>query len=207
MRVHRAISRREAVTLVETLVVIAIIALVVGLLIPAVHASREAARRATCASNLHQLNVAMTYFIDTRREFPEVRPPNVVGGWAIELLPFMEETALADGLSGHPSLNPIGPIELARLRPHIMNCPSAYEGDSTIATVPPSHYTAVFDRKKNVRKARWRIGELTTDARMPWITSPELEPGGSADLCPHNGQYHLAGGDVDAHGVGLAAGR
>jgi prepilin-type N-terminal cleavage/methylation domain-containing protein len=209
VRLCRVRSSRSAVTLVELLVVIAIIALLVGLLIPAVHASREAARRTTCASNLHQLDVAMTYFVDARRSFPEVCPPNAVGGWAIEILPFIEESVLADGLSGHPSLSPLAKIELARQRPHIMRCPSAYEGDSTIATVPASHYTAVFDRKKNVRKARWEFGELTIDARMPWMTSPELSPGGAADLCPHNGQFQYVYGNMDssAHGVSLSAGR
>jgi hypothetical protein len=153
---------------------------------------------------LHQLAVAMTHFIDARHELPEASPPNAIGGWAIELLPFMEDTNLADGLSGHPPLDAPAPLKLARGRPVIMKCPSAYVGDSTIATIPASHYTAVIDRRRNARHAIWRIGELTTDARMPWVTSPELAPGAPADRAPHNGGYHIiSGSGRKAHGVRL----
>jgi len=208
VRVRSIVANRAATTLIETLVVIAIIGLLLALLFPALLASREGARRATCASNLHQLDVAMTHFIDARHKFPEVRPPEAIGGWAIELLPFMEDDNLADGLSGHPPLDPLVLLELARMRPEIMICPSAYDGDSTIATVPVSHYTAVFDRRRNFKHARWWIGELTTDARMPWVTSPELAVGGPADRAPHNGGYHIVRGTgAAAHGVWLMPGK
>jgi competence protein ComGC len=72
MRIPRHATRLRATTLVELLVVLAIIALLIGLLIPAIHASREAARRTTCAGNLHQLAIAVTHFIDARHELPEV---------------------------------------------------------------------------------------------------------------------------------------
>jgi prepilin-type N-terminal cleavage/methylation domain-containing protein len=57
---------RAAFTLIELLVVLAVITLMVALLLPAVHAAREAARRAHCQSNLHQLGVAIFHHVDAR---------------------------------------------------------------------------------------------------------------------------------------------
>ncbi len=68
-------SRRTAFTLIELLVVIAIIGLIVALLLPAVQAAREAARRSQCKSNLRQIGLALTQYLDRegeRGKFPDV---------------------------------------------------------------------------------------------------------------------------------------
>jgi prepilin-type N-terminal cleavage/methylation domain-containing protein len=98
-------STRSAFTLVELLVVIAIIGVLVALLLPAVQAAREAARRTQCTNQLKQIGLAIHNYHDTFGRSPLSNPrcPNVgvpMGnkrwGWIPMLLPFMEQTALYD---------------------------------------------------------------------------------------------------------------
>lgn len=106
MRVKaRAGDGRRAFTLVELLVVIAIIGTLVGLLLPAVQAAREAARRSLCSNNLKQLALGCLNFADVQRE--RLPPPFYVGGiinaspgvkmgWICGILPFIEEQRTFD---------------------------------------------------------------------------------------------------------------
>lgn len=96
------ITHRAGFTLVELLVVIAIIGILISLLLPAVQAAREAARRVACMNNLVQLGVALHNYENAH----EVLPPGVVHpqgpirsepagyhmSWLVQLLPYLEET-------------------------------------------------------------------------------------------------------------------
>ena len=89
---------RPAFTLVELLVVIAIIGVLIALLLPAVQAAREAARRSQCSNNLKQLGLAMHNFHDVYNVLPFARtggrPQSI--SWAPLILPYMEQTTLLD---------------------------------------------------------------------------------------------------------------
>jgi prepilin-type N-terminal cleavage/methylation domain-containing protein/prepilin-type processing-associated H-X9-DG protein len=92
----RAAGRRTAFTLVELLVVITIIAMLMGLLLPAVQGAREAGRRTTCTNNLFQLALAAVksdeqsgFIPGWRNKHPQPSNTNAVS-WPVPLLPFME---------------------------------------------------------------------------------------------------------------------
>ncbi len=100
---------RGAFTLVELLVVISIIGMLVSLLLPAVQAARETARRMQCSNNLRQIAMAMHNYIDTQQHFPSggfgvgfaPHPDmgmgaNQPGGFFYVLLPYLEHKQLFD---------------------------------------------------------------------------------------------------------------
>jgi len=107
-------------TLVELLVVIAIIGILVALLLPAVQAAREAARRARCVNNIRQIGIAFQTYHDAQKYYPQYHNPVIPAGftendyvaqggyskwigptWTITILPYIEEQALFDRFYNH----------------------------------------------------------------------------------------------------------
>jgi prepilin-type N-terminal cleavage/methylation domain-containing protein len=86
--------RRGAFTLVELLVVIAIIGILIALLLPAVQAAREAARRTQCLNHLKQIGLGMHGFHDVRKGLPPSRLTNHHATWLFLIRPYMEDSAL-----------------------------------------------------------------------------------------------------------------
>jgi prepilin-type N-terminal cleavage/methylation domain-containing protein/prepilin-type processing-associated H-X9-DG protein len=164
-------SKRHGLTLIEVLVVIAVIAVLIGLLVPAVQKVREAASRIQCANNLKQFGLALHGFHDVHGQFP---PGQVKGalpkwgvpqaglnhGWAPFILPWIEEQNLYntyhwDLFSADQANQPLMAQPLT-----LFQCPSA----------PPNrYYTAPpFSPAPDGKKA------ACGDYAPPWGVNPVL---------------------------------
>ncbi|TWU63208.1 hypothetical protein V7x_49480 [Crateriforma conspicua] len=88
---------RSGFTLVELLVVIAVIGILVSLLLPAVQSAREASRRMSCGNNIRQLGLAMQNYHSAFKRFPGIGQ-NINNGWSLhaQLLPYAEQSQVAD---------------------------------------------------------------------------------------------------------------
>jgi len=116
-------------TLVELLVVIAIIGILIALLLPAVQAAREAARRTQCANNLKQIATALHLYHDSNRRFPpghisDCSPRRDDTCWTISILPFMEQRALYDAYDFQVPNDHTNNIPVVQTVVNTMNCPS-----------------------------------------------------------------------------------
>ncbi len=125
-------SRTRGFTLVELLVVIAIIGILVAMLLPAVNAAREAARKTTCIDNIKNLGLACNNHLSAKKTFPPGKVTRDNSGddtedmtnWAIEILPFIEEGGLYDRYDHKVgNLHVRNRIVLQTILP-IFNCPS-----------------------------------------------------------------------------------
>ena len=126
-------NRRRAFTLVELLVVIAIIGILIGMLLPAVQAVREAARRVQCSNNLRQIGIASLNYESALQTLP---PPNIGGGdfsmlgsTFVLLLPWLEQGNRFDQYDLEMPISAPGNLELTSDVLPVYLCPSMQRTD------------------------------------------------------------------------------
>jgi len=140
-------------TLVELLVVIAIIGILVALLLPAIQAAREAARRTQCMNNLKQIGLGIQNHHDSKRIFPtagsnsddfytevavveNLKPSFARYGWGFQILPYIEENNVFQAARGYRPIDPIpalGNRSLLEIPIQVYSCPSRGQRVSAIA--------------------------------------------------------------------------
>lgn len=165
-QVRLGTHRHTGFTLVEILVVIAIIGMLVAIALPAIQMARESARRSSCGNNLKQLGLAAKLHADLHGHFPTggwgqqwVGNPNQgfgtkqPGGWIYNVLPFIEQQPLRDlglGQSGKSLEESLG--QLMQNPVEVLNCPSRrssetypYKGPTTLSNATPPEMVAKSD--------------------------------------------------------------
>jgi prepilin-type N-terminal cleavage/methylation domain-containing protein len=181
---------RRAFTLIELLVVLAIIAVLLGLLLPAVSAARQRAMETVCKNNLNQINLAVAQLVETQKRLPAPGNSGAVGGWTIEVLPFLDQKDLRDRVT------PGGPISAAPdfllRQPRILTCPIRTAADPPDATaMDHAHYILV----PVAGRQSYDVFDAPLDVKVPWASGPEMA---YADVVrqigPHNRGFFVARG-------------
>jgi prepilin-type N-terminal cleavage/methylation domain-containing protein len=201
------IRHRRAFTLVELLVVIAIIGILIALLLPAVQAAREAARRSQCINNLKQLGLGVLNYNSAKKYFPTAGS-NVGatpqwnttplgferGSWLFQILPFIEEQQLYDlGKNvGAYSLQALGGKDLAEMAIPSFNCPT--RGSRTSLVTDTAHLYHVNDYVAGV--CNYALNDWTSDVYTKYNDQP------TADIRA-NGGYPPIGSDFNRNGAAL----
>jgi prepilin-type N-terminal cleavage/methylation domain-containing protein/prepilin-type processing-associated H-X9-DG protein len=144
--------RRPAFTLIELLVTIAIIAILIALLVPAVQKVREAATRTQCENNLHQIVIGLHGYADVNGHFPPSYISNNLDpgwGWGSLILPFLEQDALYS---------------------------AAQVNSIFFGSVPPTPYTPTGVNPANPPTPNANTQRPLTIFRCPADNGPELNP-------------------------------
>jgi prepilin-type N-terminal cleavage/methylation domain-containing protein/prepilin-type processing-associated H-X9-DG protein len=151
MRVTIGQFPRRGFTLVELLVVIAIIGILVAMLLPAIQAARESARRSQCQNNVRQVCLALISYHDSKKQFPpsvQLKAPQTNSpdsatihwpNWVVSILPHMEEQPLFDSFDMTKSISAPENREQRGATIQAMLCPTdLYNGQSLFAGRHPT---------------------------------------------------------------------
>ncbi|QDS97017.1 DUF1559 domain-containing protein [Adhaeretor mobilis] len=158
--VGKSSTRDAAFTLVELLVVVAIMSVLLGLLLPAVQAAREASRRSACQNNLKQHGLALLGYHAQSGHFPEgARQHDREGrfsiGWHVLVLPMLELTSLYETIEPQP--NGGARYSGGNLIPEVFVCPSAAPPTDKTTNLESANYVGVAGSGES--RVEWTLDE------------------------------------------------
>lgn len=210
-RVHHRESPRTGsggFTLVELLVVIAVIGILVALLLPATRNSREAARRSQCKNNLKQILLALHNYHDQYQAFPPAWTVDASGrrlhSWRTLILPFADQTPLYERIDlSKPWDDPVN-AEAAKQTPSIYVCPSvefdpgrtvyvAMVGEEAfLRPVLPRAMSEITDGTSNTVA----VIEVNKTQAVPWMAPQDADLAMFVGLKSPTDSHHTGGGHV-----------
>lgn len=178
----------SAFTLIELLIVIAILSLLMQLLLPAIQASREAARRTACQNNLRQAGVAIQLHHTQQDKFPTngwgylwVGDPDrgygkeQPGGWIFNILPFMEQGHVREIAAGFPAGSLEKKAAIARMlqTPVVgLHCPSRRGGELLPTNDPYEPFNSELVRLTARSDFAANGGDTYCDAKVGMTEGP-----------------------------------
>ncbi|QVL33911.1 DUF1559 domain-containing protein [Telmatocola sphagniphila] len=182
--------KRTAASIIETLVVLAIISVLVGFLLPAVQSARTKALETVCKNNLHQLGLAIADYAETQTKLPPPGNSHLVGGWSIEILPYIEQKNLFERIQ--PGGTILAAPDFLLRQPRIFSCPVRIAHNSTNpGSMDPSCYIFVPDAKRK----KFSVFDAPLAVSLPWASGPEMSEGSILpQVGPHNRGYFLTAG-------------
>jgi prepilin-type N-terminal cleavage/methylation domain-containing protein len=228
---HSVPARRWGFTLVELLVVIAIIGILVAMLLPAVQAAREAARRSQCSNNLKQLGLSIHNYHDVHKSFPISYAFGATGGaiyspasdgksFFIGILPFMEQQPLFDKVVPIQPLNWTDPgglqpnTEVAMTVVEGFLCPSdgtnrkgLMDGRANTAAVAPTNPNNLWavNNYKGVAGGNWDWGDHANTWQQNAKFNHPNDDNGHNGLDRGNGFACRNGGNLMNNYIDMAA--
>jgi prepilin-type N-terminal cleavage/methylation domain-containing protein len=184
---------RRGLTLMELMVVLAIFAIALSLLLPAVQSARERAREIACQNNLRQIYFALSQLLETTKKLPPRPLQGEIGGWMIAILPFMEQGSLRNEISIGTSIS--DSTEFNR-PPTLFICPVRRGIQEISEGMWPAHYVVATDGSRKGGS----VYDSPVNLRLPWGSSPEMEPTQiRASTGPHHGGFYFIQNEL--HGV------
>ena len=183
-------TARRGVTIVELMVVLSIIGVLLGLLLPAVHIVRERARETVCKNNLYQTNLATSNFVETHKNLPGPSRPGFIGGWMIDILPFIEQQNLYNNLQRVTAIAN-APDSILR-PPTIFRCPRSTSLDSIPeSTMWRAHYVLI----PIAGRKSFLVVDAPVDLDIPWASGAEMDYQSILRAKgPHHGGFFFANG-------------